>query len=113
MTSTQWSQGYDTTWGPYWEVLFPPRQVSAWIDWKRGSTGVNIARRLWNEREYHRRTYESVFGNDPAGWPSRHPGVVLAASATSGYPACLGCQWLTRPRGDALFEARRHESIRS
>lgn len=33
---------------------------------KLGSTGVNIAGRFWEQREYLRRTYESVHGNDPA-----------------------------------------------
>ena len=54
------------------------------------STGVNVARRLWDQREYLRHTYESVHGTDPAAWPSQHPGVVLDAvlwMAHAGMPA--------------------------
>ena len=108
--SRKWLDGYSTTWGPYWDVMFPPRMVPAWVDWKRGSAGVNIARQLWEQREYLRRTYESAFGQDPSTWPSRHPGVVLGASPASGSPACLGCQWLGRPHSDPLYDARRHET---
>ena len=64
-SSTKWSAGASDTWGPYWDALFSPAQVTAWIDFKRGSTGVNVAQRLWNQREHLRRVYESVFGTDP------------------------------------------------
>lgn len=75
----------------------------------RGTSGVNIARRLWEQREYLRRVYESVFGSDPEAWPSRHPGVVLDAVPSTGHAACLGCQWF-ESRGHApLRTARRHE----
>ncbi|BBX17726.1 hypothetical protein MDUV_25860 [Mycolicibacterium duvalii] len=87
------SRGYADTWGPYWDVLFRPRLVTEWIDWKRASTGVSIARRLWAQREYLRRIYESVHGTDPVLWPSRHPGVVLDAVSATGHAACLSCQW--------------------
>lgn len=100
--STQWSAGNSDTWGPYWDAMFRPAQVTAWINWKRGSTGVNIARRLWDQREYLRRAYESVYGTDPEQWPSRHPGVILDGNA-----ACLGCQWLG---GSGYVAARRHET---
>lgn len=105
--STRWSAGAQNSWGPYWDAMFTPSEVPAWIDWKRGSTGVNIARRYWDEREYLRRTYESVHGTDPEAWPSRHPGVVLNAVRSGGYAACLGCQWFA-PGG--LTRARRHET---
>jgi hypothetical protein len=100
--STRWSEGHSDTWGPYWDVMFPPRDVTGWIDWKRGSTGVAVARRLWDRREYLRRAYESVYGTHPKRWPSRHPAVLLDGNAV-----CLGCRWLGR---DASAAARRHET---
>lgn len=106
--STRFSAGREDTWGPYWDVMFPPRQVTAWINFKRGSSGTNIAKRLWAQREYLRRAYESVYGSDPQAWPSRHPGVVLDAVSAGGYPACLGCQWFRD--GGSLLRARAHET---
>ncbi len=117
--STSASRGAEDTWGPYWDAMFPPRRVRAWINWKRMSTGVNIAKRLWDQREYLRRTYESVHGADPAEWPSQHPGVVLDAVLWVAHGACLGCHWFD-PTGhsmrrtddlqQALVLARRHET---
>lgn len=107
--STRWSLGYENSWGPYWDAMFEPREVTSWIDWKLGSTGVNITRRFWAQREYLRRTYESLYGEDPELWPSRHPGVVLDAVPQIDHAACLGCQWFD-PRGySPLLYARRHE----
>ena len=79
--------GGANTWGPYWDALFPQRLVTSWINFKRLSTGVNVARRLWDQREYLRRTYESVHGTDPAAWPSQHPGAW-------SWTRC--CGWRTR-----------------
>ena len=108
--STRFSAGREDSWGPYWDVMFPPTQVTGFINWKRGSTGVNIARRFWEQREYLRGAYEAVFGSDPDAWPSRHPGVVLDAVPEGRYGACLRCQWLG-PRGyPALKTARLHET---
>ena len=116
--STQASTGAAHTWGPYWDILFPPQLVTGWINWKRMSTGVNVARRLWDQREYLRRTYESVHGDDPAAWPSQHPGVVLDAVLWMAHPACLRCHWFDGPgfytrRDGALLRAldiaHRHE----
>lgn len=107
--SSRFSAGAAHTWGPYWDAMFPPRQVTAFIDWKRGSSGVNIARRLWEQREYLRRVYESVFGTDPEAWPSRHPGVVLDAVPVVAHGACLGCQWFSASGQSALQRARAHE----
>lgn len=100
------------TWGPYFDVLFPPAMVTSWVDWKIGSTGVGIARRLWAEREQLRRDYEAEHGVDPAGWPAQHPGVLLGANAWSSYPACLRCHHFqeAEPPGEALKSARRHEA---
>jgi hypothetical protein len=50
--------------------MFRPRMVTPWINGKRGSTGVDIARRYWDQREYLRLTYEPVYGSDPLNWPS-------------------------------------------
>lgn len=107
--SRRWSIGYENSWGPYWDAMFGPRMVTAWVDWKRGSTGVNIARQLWMRREYLRRTYEAVYGANPDDWPSEHPGVVLGR----GEAACLRCRWFARPIGGpvrTLDVARRHET---
>ena len=117
--STTWSAGASNAWGPYWDGLFRPSLVTGWIDFKRGSTGVNVARRLWDQREYLRRTYESVHGTDPEAWPSQHPAVVLDAVLWYAHPACLRCHWfdaaghyMKNPGevGRALLLARRHET---
>ena len=107
--SRKWSNGASTTWGPYWDAQFPPAEVTAWINFKRGSTGVNIARRFWDQREHLRRVHESVFGTDPEAWPSRHPGVVLDDVPSISHAACLGCQWFESRGHSPLFMARRHE----
>jgi hypothetical protein len=111
--------GGANTWGPYWDALFPPRLVTSWINFKRLSTGVSVARRLWDQSEYLRRTYESVHGTDPAAWPSQHPGVVLDAVLWMAHPACMRCHWFDAhghymktpgQLGKALVLARRHET---
>ena len=63
-----------STWGPYFDALFPPQEVSPWIAWKVASTGVGIARRLWDQGEQLRGEYEDVHGTDRALWPVQHPG---------------------------------------
>ncbi len=91
--STQFSA--TSPWDPYWNALCAPRRVPKWSDTKRMSIGVDIARRLWAQREYLRRTYEYVHGADPDGWPSQHPGVVVEDEVLSvAHAACLRCQWL-------------------
>jgi hypothetical protein len=67
--------------------------VSPWISWKMTSTGTNIARRLWDQREQLRGEYEDVHGTDRALWPVQHPGVVLDAVPSTAHGACLGCPW--------------------
>ncbi len=52
-----WLPGMATGWGPYFDAMFPPARVTAWINFKRMSTGVNIARRLWDRREELRQEY--------------------------------------------------------
>lgn len=83
-----------STWGPYFDALFPPQEVSPWIARKLSSTGVGIARRLWDQREQRRGEYEDMHGTDRARWPVQHPGVVLDAVPSTAHGACLGCQWL-------------------
>ena len=83
-----------STWGPYFDALFPPQEVSPWIAWKIRSTGVGIARRLWDQREQLRGEYGDVHGTDTARCPVQHPGVVLDAVPSTAHGACLGCQWL-------------------
>ena len=106
-------------WGPYWNALFPPALVTEWLDFKRRSSGLNVARRLWDQREYLRRTYESVYGTDPAGWPSQHPAVVLDEVLWIAHAACLRCLWfdarghsMQSPEGRrrGLLLARQHET---
>jgi hypothetical protein len=86
----QWAA---STWGLYFDAMFPPQEVSTWISWKMTSTDTNIARRLWDQREELRAEYEDVHGPDRALWPAQHPGVVLDAVLSSAHGACLGCQW--------------------
>lgn len=108
--STVWAARSSGSWGAYWAVLFPPALVTGWVDWKRGSTGVNVARRFWDQREYLRRAYETVHGRDPDQWPSRHPGVVLDAVPSIDHAACLGCTWFAPGHHGALRSARQHET---
>jgi len=53
------------------------------------STGVGIARRLWDQREQLRGEYQDVHGPDRALWPVQHPGVVLYAVPSTAHGACL------------------------
>jgi hypothetical protein len=73
--------------------MFPPRLVTPWINFKRMSTGVNIARRLWDQREGLRQEYEALHGANHAQWPTQHPGIVLDAVRWVAHPACLACHW--------------------
>jgi hypothetical protein len=73
--------------GPYFDALFPPEEVSPWIAWKIRSTGVGVARRLWDQREQLRGEYEDVHGTDRARWPVQHPGVVLDAVPSTAHGA--------------------------
>lgn len=99
------SAGYENSWGPYWDAMFGPAMVTGWINWKRGSTGVNIARRLWTQRESLRHAYVSTHGWDPTAWPVQHPGVVLDAVLWMAHPACLRCQWF----GNGYYIKHREE----
>jgi hypothetical protein len=101
--SWQPSPGLATTWGPYFQALFPPGRVTAWDNFKRMSTGVNIARRLWDQREEMLQEYEALHGTHHAQWPTQHPGVVLDAVQWVAHPACLACHWFS-PR---CLDARR------
>ena len=86
-----------TSWGAYHRAIFPSREpVTPWIRFKLMSSGVNIARRLWDERESLRLEYEAVHGGDSQDWPVSHPGVVLESVKWVAHPACLGCQWFHR-----------------
>lgn len=98
-----WTPGRsdDSSWGPYHQVLFRPREVTPWVRFKTMTTGVNMARRLWDEREHRRVEYEAAHGDDPEKWPVRHSGVVLESVQWIAHAACLGCQWLD-PRGTSM-----------
>jgi hypothetical protein len=76
-----------STWGPYFDALFPPQEVSPWISWKIRSTGVGVARRLWDQREQRRAEYEDVHGPDRALWPVQHPGRLNRAATEPA--ACI------------------------
>jgi hypothetical protein len=102
------------------QELFPPGGlVTPWIRFKVMSTGVNVARRLWDQREEVREAYEAVHGSDPDSWPHRDPGIVIDAVQFVAHAACLGCQWIDQP-GTSMEElgwreasaavAHRHES---
>ena len=105
----------------YYYELFPPAPTTEWVRFKRVSTGFNIARRLWAQREQMRRDYEAQHGTIRSHWPTRHPGVVLDAVEYVAHPACLGCAWLDADgvsmgvhdwRGQAEESALRHQQSR-
>jgi hypothetical protein len=108
--STQPGHAYDDTWGPYNRAFFPPRKVDAWVNYKRLSTGANVMRRYWNQREELRHTYEAEHGQDPGQWPHRHPGVVIDAVEWLAHAACLGCQWIDT-RGTDMREPGWREAV--
>ena len=83
-----------STWGPYFDALFPPQEVSPWIAWKIRSTGVGIARRLWDQREQLRGEDGDVHGTDPAGGRCSIRESCLTRCPLLRTGACLGCQWL-------------------
>jgi hypothetical protein len=117
--ATQPGPAYDDTWGAYHHAFFPPRKVNAGGSYKRMSTGVNVVRRYWHQREELRHAYEAEHGEDPDRWPHRHPAIVIDAVESLAYAACLGCQWIDT-RGTSMKEpgwreaaaviARRHEA---
>jgi hypothetical protein len=91
--------------GPYFDAMFPPARVTAWINFKRRSTGVNIARRLWDQREELRQQYEALHGTNQTQWPARHPRIVLDAVQWVAHPACLAWHWFHH--GVSMREANR------
>lgn len=102
-------------WGPYFDTLYPSRLVRDFVQWKRFSTGVNIARRLWEQRHCLRAANPYVASALATG---AHIGVVLDAVPLIAHAACTTCTWLdgrgvsmTRPdwRGRAAAIARQHE----
>jgi hypothetical protein len=112
----QWAA---STWGPYFTAALPPQRDTPWLNFKRMSSGVNVVRRYWDQREELRAAYEAEHGSDPENWPHRHPGAVIDAVQWVAQAACLGCQWIDMPgismkdagwREAAAAIARRHES---
>ena len=79
-----------TGWGPYFDAMFAPARVTAWINFKRMSTGVNIARRLWDRREELRQEYCDIcwrLRSDDL--PARHQlTAIAAAEAMLVFTAC-------------------------
>ena len=78
-------------WGRYFNVLHPPRLVRDFILWKRSSSGVQIAERLWGQREQLRKASAHASDAHAAG---AHIGAVLDAVPKVAYAACLTCHWL-------------------
>jgi hypothetical protein len=78
-------------WGPYFDALFPKALVRDFVQWKRSSTGVRIARRFWEQREQMRSANASVPSAQASG---AHIGVVLDAVREIAHAACLTCTWL-------------------
>ncbi len=81
-----------SSWAPYYAALYPPARVPMIVNWKVVPAWLARAEALWREREALARDYRARNGADPAGWPHRHPGVVLGGR----YAACLGCRWIVR-----------------
>jgi hypothetical protein len=65
------------TWGPYYDLLRPPRRAPFTIDWKVVPRWIKYAERVWQQRQKRRYAYESGRGSGRTMWPSRHPGLVL------------------------------------
>ena len=106
----RWTPSSSVGWRAYHKALFPPgRLVTPWIRFKVMSTGVNVAQRLWDQREELREAYEVEHGSDQDGWPYRHPGVVIDAVLWIAQTACLGCQWIDMP-GTSMRDAALHEA---
>ncbi|TMS54800.1 hypothetical protein [Mycobacterium sp. DBP42] len=93
-----------STWGPYYDVLYPQRQVHYMVQWRAVPNWIDHAVALWRQREELRRVYETEHGGAPERWPTRHPGVTLGDCA-----GCLGCQWIATAWRDSAELARRHE----
>ena len=115
-----WTPSSSVGWRAYHKAMFPPGGlVTPWVRFKKMSTGVNVARRLWDQREDLREAYEAEHGSEQDGSPHRHPGIVIDAVQWVAHAACLGCQWIDMP-GTSMEEpgwreasaavARRHES---
>src|SRR5260370_10549744 len=67
----RWTPSSSLGWRAYHTSMFPPgRPVTPWIRFKVMSTGVNVARRLWDQREELREAYEGEHGSDPELAPS-------------------------------------------
>ena len=50
----RWTPSTSFGWRAYHESMFPPgRLVTPWVRFKVMSTGVNVARRLWDQRQEH------------------------------------------------------------
>jgi len=108
----RWTPSTSIGWRAYHRSIFPPgRLVTPWIRFKVMSTGVNVARRLWDQREELRETYEVEHGSDQDDWPHRHPGIVIDAVQFVAHAACLGCQWIDQP-GTSMEEWRNPAGVR-
>ena len=88
-------------WGPYFDTLYPRRLERDFVQWKRASTGVSIARRLWEQRECLRAANPYVASAQATG---DHIGVVVDAVLYIAHAACITCTWLER-RGESMFGA--------
>jgi hypothetical protein len=87
----RWTPSKSLGWRAYHESMFSPgRLVTPWTRFEVMSTGVNVARRLWDQREELREAYEVEHGSDQDCWPHRHAGIVLTAVPSIAHAVCLG-----------------------
>jgi hypothetical protein len=108
----RWTPPTSIGWRAYHKSFFPPGGlVTPWIRFKVMSTGVNVARRLWDQREELREAYEVEHGSDQDDWPHRHPGIVIDAVQWVAHAACLGGQWIDVP-GTSMSDAGWREAAR-
>ena len=87
---TRWTE----PWAAYHEVLYPEptRPISPFGQWKRATTGANIARAYWGARERARGRWTSI-PHTTGEWRLQHPPVALWMPE-SAQAACLGCRWI-------------------
>jgi hypothetical protein len=98
-------------WDAYYSVLYPEpaRPISAFGQWKRATTGVNITKALWEARERARKQWTAGPRTGEEQQLSHPPVVLWLPMVANG--ACLGCSWIERESGsidEAAESARRH-----
>ncbi|MCW2599598.1 MAG: hypothetical protein JWM02_1427 [Frankiales bacterium] len=104
-TGDAWQAEGDEGWESIHAQLFAASEGdSAFIQWKKGSTGATIARRYSARRNAARAEWCSTHGEQPDAWPLGHPPVLLRLPDAL-LVACVRCDWVdSRPR--SISEAR-------